>query len=68
MAVLSQKDISFIEKHIDNANELLKNSNVTNILDAIDKFICINGFDDNYDLTDLGQMAQDVYDNIYQNN
>ena len=68
MAILSQKDISFIEKHIANADELLKNSNVTSILDAIDKFICIEGFDDNYDLTDLGELAQSVYDNIYHNN
>jgi len=68
MAVLSQKDISFIEENIENADELLKEKNITNILDAIDKFMCINGFDDNYDLTDLGRTAQSVYDNIYHNN
>ena len=68
MPKLSQKDISFIEKYIENAEQLLKTTNVKDILHAIDKFICINGFDDEYNLTDIGEMAQKTYDNIYFNN
>lgn len=60
-------DIKFIKKFFDNAEQLLQERDVDVVLEKIDDFINLNGFDD-YDYNDLGREAQKVYDNIYLNN
>lgn len=65
---LQPNEIAFIEKTFVNSIELLNAPHVNIVLDAIGNWIDDNGFDENYDLTDEGRIAQRIYDNIYMNN
>jgi hypothetical protein len=68
MLKFDKADIEFIRKYIENPEELLQTDSLSYVLEKIDEIIITKGFDDNYDLTDLGRKAQRVYDNVYENN
>lgn len=68
MLNLQPNEITFIEKTFVNSIELINATHVNIVLDAIGNWIDDNGFDENYDLTDEGRIAQRIYDNIYMNN
>lgn len=67
MLNLSVKDIDFLRKHFDNADELLNADHVNIILDALFDLLTKKGFY-GYEYNELGEEAQKVYDNIYLNN
>ena len=65
---LKKNEVEFISKNIENSENLLQTDKVNDILDSLSDWILENGFDENYDLTDEGRLAQRIYDNIYMNN
>ncbi len=68
MLNIKENERIFIQENIDNANTLLQSDNVNDILCALDNWLTLNGFDDDYDLTEKGRIAQRIYDSIYENN
>lgn len=68
MLNIRETEVEFIGANIENAEELLGSENVNNVLEALSDWILVNGFDENYDLTDEGRIAQRIYDSIYLNN
>jgi hypothetical protein len=55
-------------KNIENAEQLLASNDVNDILLPLDEWIAMNGFDENYALTDEGREAQRIYDSLYAKN
>ena len=68
MLNFQKNESEFIRKNIENSAELLLSEKVNDVLDALSDWILANGFDENYDLTDEGRIAQRIYDSIYMNN
>lgn len=68
MLYFSEKDREFIKNNFDNWEELLREEDVDRILLELHLFIDREGFDEFYNLNDLGREAQRVYDSIYYNN
>lgn len=66
MLKLSGEEKKFITDNLDPI--LVEATKLNDILDPLDDWIAVNGFDDNYDLTDEGRKAQRIYDSIYNNN
>lgn len=69
MLNLSEQDIAFVKNNLENADRLLQSEDVNEILIAIDELILFKGFishEEGYN--DFGREAQEVYDNIYDNN
>ena len=66
MIRLWDNEKAFITENL--GEELLRATHLNEILDPLDDWIIVHGFDDNYDLTDEGRIAQRIYDSIYQNN
>lgn len=66
MLKLSEEEKKFITDNLDPL--LVETTELNDILDPLDEWIAVNGFDDNYDLTDEGRKAQRIYDSIYYNN
>ena len=65
---ISDEDKAFIYENIETAKSFIDGNDVDSLLDLLDEFMAINGFDENYDLTDKGRAAQRIYDRIYFNN
>lgn len=65
---ISAEDTAFICARIKAAEKIINNDDVDSLLELLDEFMAINGFDKNYDLTDEGRTAQRIYDRIYFNN
>lgn len=65
---ISAEDKTFICERIETAEKAIIDNDVDSLLDLLDEFMAINGFDENYDLTDEGRTAQRIYDRIYFNN
>ena len=65
-----EDDKKFIMKYIPDAENVLKSTNIREVLEAISDWIDDNGFEapDYYDYNELGREAQKVYDRIYLNN
>ncbi|WP_066685211.1 hypothetical protein [Christensenella intestinihominis] len=68
MIRLNQEQINFIKENFENWEELLNSTDRRPILKALHLFIDREGFDEFYNLNDLGREAQRVYDSIYCNN
>lgn len=68
MLKLTKDETNFIKDNLENAEMLLQSDNVNDILDPLDTWILVNGFNDDYSLNDIGRKAQRMYDNIYLNN
>ena len=65
---ISDEDKAFICETIESAKSLIDDNDIDSLLDLLDEFMAINGFDENYDLTDEGYTVQRIYDRIYFNN
>ena len=65
---LTNQQKQFIEKYLENGKELIQSPNFDDVLDSLDTFIVINGFDDKLDLNQIGLKAQRIYDEIYLEN
>ncbi|WP_079546121.1 hypothetical protein [Christensenella massiliensis] len=68
MLYFREKDREFIKNNFDNWEELFREEDVDRILLELHLFIDREGFDEFYNLNDLGREAQRVYDSIYYNN
>lgn len=68
MLRLQDNEKLFIRENLDSPDALIASENVNDILDPLDEWIAMNGFDDAYNLTDEGRIAQRIYDSIYLNN
>lgn len=68
MLRISESEKEFLLKNLENAKTLMLSDNVDDVLLPLDAWIAINGFDEDYDLTDEGRKAQRIYDSIYLNN
>ena len=66
MLNLTKNERDFIVKNL--GENLIYTNDINSILLPLDEWIAVNGFDDNYDLTDEGRKAQRIYDSIYYNN
>ncbi len=67
MLKLSEKEKEFL-RGLEMSDSLLLSDNVNDILLPLDEWIAMNGFDENYNLTEEGRAAQRFYDSIYENN
>ena len=65
---ISDEDKVFILEKVKEAETALNNDDIDSLLDLLDKYIAIYGFDEKYDLTDDGRTAQRIYDRVYFNN
>ncbi|MBR2405122.1 MAG: hypothetical protein IKA95_05650 [Clostridia bacterium] len=62
---MSEKSRKFLEKHIPNYANC---SDINDLLDEIDDFIVLKGMHNQDTLTKLGIEAQNVFDDIFDNN
>ncbi len=68
MIEYNDQERRFLVENIENAERLLASDDVNDILLPLDEWIAMNGFDENYALTDLGRSAQQIYDSLYRKN
>ena len=68
MIVYNDREGRFLMENIENAEQLLSSDDVNDILLPLDEWIAMNGFDENYALTDDGREAQRIYDSLYAKN
>ena len=68
MVKLTQDEKNFIINNLENGDRLTEAMHVNDILDPLDEWILINGFNDDYSLNDIGRKAQRMYDDIYYRN
>ena len=64
----TDKDKEFINENFDEAYDIINMYDVEEVLITIAKFIAAYCYDDEYELTELGEIAQEVYTRIYENN
>ena len=68
MVKLTDEDRRFINENFDEAYDMLHMYGVEGVLITIAKFIAAYCYDDEYELTELGEIAQSAYTRIYDNN
>ncbi|MBQ3404433.1 MAG: hypothetical protein IJG63_03325 [Oscillospiraceae bacterium] len=68
MIKLGEKEKEFLFRNLERADDLILSENVNDVLLPLDEWIAMNGFDEDYNLTDEGRTAQRIYDRIYENN
>ena len=68
MVKFTGKDKEFIHENFDEAYNIINMYDVEEVLITIAKFIAAYCYDDEYELTELGEIAQEVYTRIYENN
>jgi hypothetical protein len=68
MVKFTGKDKEFINENFDEAYNIINMYDVEEVLITIAKFIAAYCYDDEYELTELGEIAQEVYTRIYENN
>ena len=67
MIKISEQDAAYVREHLEDADRLMRKENFDELLDVLDDFI-LDGFDQNYDLNDIGRQAERIYDRIYYAN
>ncbi len=68
MLNLTEEQKQFLRENFDNAEEMMNSDTVNDILLPLDALITYQGFDDDYQLTDWGDMAEKIYGQIYEQN
>ena len=68
MVKFTDEDREFINENFDEAYDMLHMYDVEGVLIIIAKFIAAYCYDDEYELTELGEIAQSAYTRIYDNN
>lgn len=68
MLKISDADVKFLRKHVENADELIAKGVRRNLLTALGEVINLKGFDKDWCYNDFGIEAQLVYDRIYGDN
>ena len=68
MITYNDQERRFLMENIEDAEQLLASDDVNDILLPLDEWIAMNGFDDNYALTEIGREAQRIYDSLYAKN
>lgn len=68
MILLTEYEREFLKHHIENLEEILEKNDFDLLLDEISDITVLKGFDDDYDLTDLGREAQNIYDDVFYRN
>ena len=68
MLNINKRDEEFIKENFENWKQLLNSVDKKTFLRELHFFIDREGFDEFYNLNDLGREAQRVYDSIYYNN
>ena len=68
MLKLSEKEKEYLLRNLEMADNLVLSDNVNDVLLPLDEWIAMNGFDEDYNLTEEGRVAQRIYDSIYENN
>ena len=68
MLKLTQKQVDFIKENFEESEKMINSDNLDDILLPLDALITYQGFDDNYMLTNWGNTAQRIYDEIYIQN
>ena len=67
MIEIDEKDYLELKKVIPDIEKLLKEEDLDELLDRVDDLVIFN-FDKEYELTDIGQKYQDIYDRLYGEN
>ena len=65
---INKYDLDYILKNVRNINDVIDSDNLNDILDVIDSQITYDGFDENYDLNEKGEVLQKIYDRIFYEN
>ena len=68
MLNLTEEQKQFLRENFDNAEEMMNSDTVNDILLPLDALITYQGFDDEYQPTDWGDMAEKIYGQIYEQN
>lgn len=68
MIKFTKEDKEFINEYFEEAYDMLHMYDIEEVLTTIAKFIAIYGYDEEYDMNELGEGAQEVYTRIYDNN
>ena len=68
MIKISEQDAAYVREHFEDAEELISSDDPNDLLLVLDLYIVKYGFDQNYDLNDIGEEAQKIYDRIYYAN
>lgn len=68
MLNLTEEQKQFLRENFDNAEEMMNSDTVNDILLPLDALITYQGFDDDYQPTDWGDMAEKIYGQIYEQN
>ena len=62
------ESIQIVLEHLPNAEALLSAATLNELLLPLDEYLTYIGFDENYELTELGNKLQRAYDDFYYSN
>lgn len=68
MLNLTEEQKQFLRDNFENAEEMMNSDTVNDILLPLDALITYQGFDDECQPTDWGDMAEKIYGQIYEQN
>ncbi len=68
MLKISDEEKRFLVQNIENAEQSISTGDLNGVLLPLAEWIAVNGYDEEYRLTDTGRKAERIYDNIYANN
>lgn len=68
MIKFTEEDREFINEYFDEAYDMLHMYDIEGVLVTIARLIAAYGYDEEYDMNELGEAAQIVYTRIYDNN
>lgn len=68
MINVTDEQRKLLAEHLENTEELFKSDDVNEILLPLDDLITEVGFDENYELNELGLKLQKLYDELYNQN
>lgn len=68
MLNLTEEQKQFLRDNFENAEEMMNSDTVNDILLPLDALITYQGFDDEYQPTGWGDMAEKIYGQIYEQN
>lgn len=68
MLNILNEDLKFLEKYIDNIDELVLNKSKVPLLCEIDALIVREGLDEEYAYNSFGKKVQEIYDRVLEDN
>ena len=68
MLKVNDEEKRFLVQNIENAEQSISTGDLNGVLLPLAEWIAVNGYDEKYQLMDIGREAERIYDSIYAKN